>query len=145
MKYKHLKELRMCGPYFVQYAFIYVCFFYLFFGKLGFSGFWFFMFLYFGFQLLFFFYVLNSLAFLIMSDLITFLNFLLTLFRPLFTNLDNLSQSYECLFAENFKENHQKYPLCCHSKYVSSLQVFSKKMPFLLTKIQNVWNSLAKF
>ena len=52
---------------------------------------------------LFFFYVLNSLSFLIMSDLTTIFNFLPNLFRSLFTNVDNFSQIHEYLFAENSK------------------------------------------
>ena len=54
------------------------------FGNLGFcsSIFWFFMFLYLWFlAFIFLFYVLNSMSFLIMLDLITFFNFLLTLFK----------------------------------------------------------------
>ena len=63
-------------------------------GKLGFcsSVFWFFMFVYLWFlAFIYMFYVLNSMSFLIMSDVTTFFNFLLNLFRPLFTNLDDFS------------------------------------------------------
>ena len=82
-----------------------------FFGKLGFclSVFWFFMFLYLWFlALIFLFNVLNWMSFLIMSDLITFFSFLLTLFRPLFTTLDGFSQSHVCLFPENFLKTIKK-------------------------------------
>ena len=76
-----------------------------FFGKLGFllSVFWTFIFLYLWFfAFIFLFCVLNSMSSLIMSELITLFNFLLTLLGPLFINLDDFSQSYELLFPDNF-------------------------------------------
>ena len=76
-----------------------------FFGKLGFllSVFWTFIFLYLCFfAFIFLFCVLNSMSSLIMSELITLFNFLLTLLGPLFINLDDFSQSYERLFPDNF-------------------------------------------
>ena len=84
-----------------------------FFGKLGFcsSVFWFFMFLYLWFlAVIFMFYVLNSISFLIMSDVISFFNFLLNSFRPLFTNLDDFLQSHECFIQENFKKTIKNNP-----------------------------------
>ena len=76
-----------------------------FFGKLGFllSVFWTFIFLYLWFfAFIFLFCVLNSMSSLIMSELITLFNFLLTLLGPLFINLDDFSLSYVCLFPDNF-------------------------------------------
>ena len=92
-----------------------------FFGKLGFllSVFWTFIFLYLWFfAFIFLFCVLNSMSSLIMSELITLFNFLLTLLGPLFINLDDFSQSYECLFPDNFTKVYQIYSLCCHCGYV---------------------------
>ena len=69
------------------------------------SEFWLFMFLCIWFLVfIFFFHVLNSMSFLIISGLITFFNFVLDLFRSLFTNFDDFSQIHECLFAEHFKK-----------------------------------------
>ena len=94
---------------------------FFFFGNLGFSLFVFriFMFLYLwflAFTLLL--DVLNSMSFLIISDFITFFNFLLRLF---FKNLDDLLQNHKVLIPRKFQKIHQKYSSCCHSGYVNFL------------------------
>ena len=91
------------------------------------------------FNFYFFFYVLNSLSFLIMSDLITIFNFLPNLFWSLFTNLDSFSQIHEYLFAENSK-NPSKILLMLPRKTI----VLSKKSLFGALKFKmfgTVWQN----
>ena len=127
----HVKELQNCTLCIILvwqlffslrfYVNLYSLLFFFFFWNLGFSFFVLriFMFLYLwflAFTLLL--DVLNSMSFLIISDFITFFNFLL---RPFFKNLDHFLQSHQVLIPRIFQKFHQKYSSCCHSGYVNFL------------------------
>ena len=127
----HLKEFQNCTLCIILvwqlffslrfYINLYSLPLFFFFLELGFSLFVFriFMFLYLwflAFTLLL--DVLNSMSFLIISDFITFFNFLL---RPFFKNLDDFLQSHKVLIPRKFQKIHQKYSSCCHSGYVNFL------------------------
>ena len=127
----HLKELQNCTLCIILvwqlffslrfYINLYSLPLFFFFLELGFSLFVFriFMFLYLwflAFTLLL--DVLNSMSFLIISDFITFFNFLLRLF---FKNLDDFLQNHKVLIPRKFQKIHQKYSSCCHSGYVNFL------------------------